>query len=199
MSNNNGFNLEDVLEDPKDKADELQKQIDEKDKKIFQMKQEQKYYEKTINELKNTFAKNKSDTNEKEALQAENKCLSANIEAVKKQLDAIKAQKDKDEKEFKEEIKSQMDSAASAKCQLGMISFEKEQEIIKYKRYIKKLQAKLIGFGVVFGKKKHRSNLYQCNYIIIIFIFLKQIIYTFINVLYLYTSRRNHCDNRRFY
>ena len=82
------------------------------------------------------------------------KCLSANIEAVKKQLDAIKAQKDKDEKEFKEEIKSQMDSAASAKCQLGMISFEKEQEIIKYKRYIKKLQAKLIGFGVVFGKKK---------------------------------------------
>lgn len=37
MSNNNGFNLEDVLEDPKDKADELQKQIDEKDKKIFQM------------------------------------------------------------------------------------------------------------------------------------------------------------------
>ena len=150
MSNNNGFNLEDVLEDP----DELQKQIDEKDKKIFQMKQEQKYYEKTINELKNTIAKNKSDTNEKEALQAENKCLSANIEAVKKQLDAIKAQKDKDEKEFKEEIKSQMDSAASAKCQLGMISFEKEQEIIKYKRYIKKLQAKLIGFGVVFGKKK---------------------------------------------
>ena len=138
MSNNNGFNLEDVLEDP----DELQKQIDEKDKKIFQMKQEQKYYEKTINELKNTIAKNKSDTNEKEALQAENKCLSANIEAVKKQLDAIKAQKDKDEKEFKEEIKSQMDSAASAKCQLGMISFEKEQEIIKYKRYIKKLQAK---------------------------------------------------------
>lgn len=47
-----------------------------------------------------------------------------------------------------------MDSAANAKCQLGMISFEKEQEIIKYKRYIKKLQAKLIGFGVVFGKKK---------------------------------------------
>ena len=160
MSNNNGFNLEDVLEDP----DELQKQIDEKDKKIFQMKQEQKYYEKTINELKNTIAKNKSDTNEKEALQAENKCLSANIEAVKKQLDAIKAQKDKDEKEFKEEIKSQMDSAASAKCQLGMISFEKEQEIIKYKRYIKKLQAKLIGVGVVFGKRKHRSNFYQCNY-----------------------------------
>ena len=37
MSNNNGFNLEDVLEDQKDKADELQKQIDEKDKKIFQM------------------------------------------------------------------------------------------------------------------------------------------------------------------
>ena len=72
------------------------------------MKQEQKYYEKTINELKNTIAKNKSDTNEKEALQAENKCLSANIEAVKKQLDAIKAQKDKDEKEFKEEIKSQI-------------------------------------------------------------------------------------------
>ena len=38
MSNNNGFNLEDVLEDPKDKADELQKQIDKKDKKIFQIK-----------------------------------------------------------------------------------------------------------------------------------------------------------------
>ena len=31
MSNNNGFNLEDVLEDPKDKADELHMQIDEKD------------------------------------------------------------------------------------------------------------------------------------------------------------------------
>ena len=60
MSNNNGFNLEDVLEDPKDKADELQKQIDEKDKKIFQMKQEQKYYEKTINELKNTIARIKA-------------------------------------------------------------------------------------------------------------------------------------------
>ena len=60
MSNNNGFNLEDVLEDPKDKADELQKQIDEKDKKIFQMKQEQKYYEKTINESKNTIARIKA-------------------------------------------------------------------------------------------------------------------------------------------
>ena len=100
------------------------------------------------------ITKNKNDTNEKEALQAENKCLSGNIEAIKKQLEAIKAQKEKDEIEFKEEIKTQMDSAASAKCQLGMISFEKEQEIIKCKRYIKKLQAKLISFGVVFGKKR---------------------------------------------
>ena len=70
-----------------------------------------------------------------------------------------------------------MDSAASAKCQLGMISFEKEQEIIKYKRYIKKLQAKLIGFGVVFKKKKHRSNLYQCNYNYKLF-FFSNYIYT---------------------
>ena len=50
-----------------------------------------------------------------------------------------------------------MDSAASAKCQLGMISFEKEQEIIKYKRYIKKLQAKLVSLGVVFGKKTNKK------------------------------------------
>ena len=86
MSNNNGFNLEDVLEDPKDKADELQKQIDEKDKKIFQMKQEQKYYEKAINELKNTIAKNKSDTNEKEALQAEKNVLVRTLKQLKSNL-----------------------------------------------------------------------------------------------------------------
>ena len=75
------------------------------------------------------------------------RCLGGGIEFLEKSTDALK-------REFKEEIKTQMDSAASAKCQLGMISFEKEQEIIKCKRYIKKLQAKLISFGVVFGKKR---------------------------------------------
>ena len=126
MSTNNGFNLEDVLEggNDKEKIDDLQKQIDEKEKIIFQMKQEQKYYEKTINELKSALAA------EKEKFAAENKCLNGNIDAMKKQLDAFKAQREKAENEFKEEIKSQMDAAAAAKCQLGMISFEKEQEIL---------------------------------------------------------------------
>ena len=151
-TNNNGFNLEDVLEGTNEK-EELQKQIEEKDNQIFQMKQEQKYYEKTINELKATIAKNKTDSSEKEALLAENKCLNGNLEAIKKQIEALKAQKEKDENSFKEEIKIQMDAAASAKCQLGMVSFEKEQESIKLRRYIKKLQAKLVTFGVVFGKK----------------------------------------------
>ena len=155
MSTNNGFNLEDVLEggNDKEKIDDLQKQIDEKEKIIFQMKQEQKYYEKTINELKSTVAKCKADSAEKEKFAAENKCLNGNIDAMKKQLDAFKAQREKAENEFKEEIKTQMDAAAAAKCQLGMISFEKEQEILKCKRYIKKLQAKLVSLGVVFGKK----------------------------------------------
>ena len=155
MSTNNGFNLEDVLEggNDKEKIDDLQKQIDEKEKIIFQMKQEQKYYEKTINELKSTVAKFKADSAEKEKFAAENKCLNGNIDAMKKQLDAFKAQREKAENEFKEEIKTQMDAAAAAKCQLGMISFEKEQEILKCKRYIKKLQAKLVSLGVVFGKK----------------------------------------------
>ena len=153
MSTNNGFNLEDVLEggNDKEKIDDLQKQIDEKEKIIFQMKQEQKYYEKTINELKSALAA------EKEKFAAENKCLNGNIDAMKKQLDAFKAQREKAENEFKEEIKSQMDAAAAAKCQLGMISFEKEQEILKCKRYIKKLQAKLVSFGVVFGKKTNKK------------------------------------------
>ena len=153
MSTNNGFNLEDVLEggNDKEKIDDLQKQIDEKEKIIFQMKQEQKYYEKTINELKSALAA------EKEKFAAENKCLNGNIDAMKKQLDAFKAQREKAENEFKEEIKSQMDAAAAAKCQLGMISFEKEQEIIKCKRYIKKLQAKLVSLGVVFGKKTNKK------------------------------------------
>ena len=153
MSTNNGFNLEDVLEggNDKEKIDDLQKQIDEKEKIIFQMKQEQKYYEKTINELKSALAA------EKEKFAAENKCLNGNIDAMKKQLDAFKAQREKAENEFKEEIKSQMDAAAAAKCQLGMISFEKEQEILKCKRYIKKLQAKLVSLGVVFGKKTNKK------------------------------------------
>ena len=153
MSTNNGFNLEDVLEggNDKEKIDDLQKQIDEKEKIIFQMKQEQKYYEKTINELKSALAA------EKEKFAAENKCLNGNIDAMKKQLDAFKAQREKAENEFKEEIKSQMDAAAAAKCQLGMITFEKEQEILKCKRYIKKLQAKLVSLGVVFGKKTNKK------------------------------------------
>ena len=153
MSTNNGFNLEDVLEggNDKEKIDDLQKQIDEKEKIIFQMKQEQKYYEKTINELKSALAA------EKEKFAAENKCLNGNIDAMKKQLDAFKAQREKAENEFKEEIKSQMDAAAAAKCQLGMISFEKEQEILKCKRCIKKLQAKLVSLGVVFGKKTNKK------------------------------------------
>ena len=153
MSTNNGFNLEDVLEggNDKEKIDDLQKQIDEKEKIIFQMKQEQKYYEKTINELKSALAA------AKQKFAAENKCLNGNIDAMKKQLDAFKAQREKAENEFKEEIKSQMDAAAAAKCQLGMISFEKEQEILKCKRYIKKLQAKLVSLGVVFGKKTNKK------------------------------------------
>ena len=43
---------------------------------------------------------------------------------------------------------------SNTKCQLAMLSYEKENEIIKCRRYIKKLQTKLQSMGIIFKPKK---------------------------------------------
>ena len=142
---NSGATLDQMLEDSA--AEEL----DESRKTIEKLKEENKYYEKQIEELK----QNDSKAKKAEELEAKNTYLNDTIETMKKNIEELKNQKKKSEEDFKQEIKRIESDLGQIKLQLATTAYEKEMQATKYRRYIEKLKNKLISFGVKFREKRN--------------------------------------------
>ena len=151
-SSNNEFSLESILENPQKSNGNHQKEIEEKEKEIQSLNQEKKYYEKQIKELKEKIAQ--SSNSAYEQLKAENEYLTKNNELLNNQIKALKEQQEKDELYYKLEIKNASDEAVNAKCLLATISYEKDNEILKWKKYVKKFESKLQQIGITINRKK---------------------------------------------
>ena len=137
-------NLEQMLEDP---TQLLEEQIEESNKLIKTLKDENKYLE---NELQKKEAKAKKA----EEFEAKNNFLNNTIERMKKNEEELKNQKKKIEDDYKEEIKKYEDNLGQIKFQLATTTFDKENNEVKLKRYINKLQNKLASLGFKFKDKK---------------------------------------------
>lgn len=110
---------------------------------------------KLIDEL-NTKLKNlKNENNEMQRFKAEHEFLNKNIESLNKQIENLKSQREKDKQFYSNEVKIANDEAVSAKCELAAITYEKDNEILKWKKYVKKFQEKLtqLGFQVMTKRK----------------------------------------------
>lgn len=110
---------------------------------------------KIIDEL-NTKLKNlKNENNEMQRYKAEHEFLNKNIESLNKQIENLKTQREKDKQFYSNEVKMANDEAVSAKCELAAMTYEKDNEILKWKKYVKKFQEKLtqLGFHLMTKRK----------------------------------------------
>lgn len=149
--NNDEFSLENILDGKKTNLNNTnQKEIEEKDKQIQSLLQEKKYYEKTIKEIKDKI----SLSSNAEQLKAENEYLNKNNEILNNQIKSLKEEKEKDELYYQKEIKNASDEAVNAKCQLAVMTYEKDNEILKWKKYVKKFEMKLQQIGITISRKK---------------------------------------------
>ena len=108
-----------------------------------------------IDDLNNTTTKLKGEINEMQRYKAENEFLSNNITSLNKQIEAIKSQREKDKVFYMNEVKIANDEAVNAKCELAAITYEKDNEILKLKKYVKRFQEKLtkLGFQILTKRK----------------------------------------------
>ena len=108
-----------------------------------------------IDDLNNTTTKLKGEINEIQRYKAEHEFLSNNITSLKKQIEAIKSQREKDKVFYMNEVKIANDEAVNAKCELAAITYEKDNEILKLKKYVKRFQEKLtkLGFQILTKRK----------------------------------------------
>ena len=108
-----------------------------------------------IDDLNNTTTKLKGEINEMQRYKAENEFLSNNIISLNKQIEAIKSQREKDKVFYMNEVKVANDEAVNAKCELAAITYEKDNEILKLKKYVKRFQEKLtkLGFQILTKRK----------------------------------------------
>ena len=108
-----------------------------------------------IDDLNNTTTKLKGEINEMQRYKAENEFLSNNITSLNKQIEAIKSQREKDKVFYMNEVKVANDEAVNAKCELAAITYEKDNEILKLKKYVKRFQEKLtkLGFQILTKRK----------------------------------------------
>ena len=97
----------------------------------------------------------KEKINEMQRYKAENEFLSNNITSLNKQIEAIKLQREKDKVFYMNEVKVANDEAVNAKCELAAITYEKDNEILKLKKYVKRFQEKLtkLGFQILTKRK----------------------------------------------
>lgn len=127
------INVDQMMNDPKQK---LADEIENKDKNIEELK-------KNIENLK----KDKTEA------EAQNKFLQSSIDTLNKNINLLKEQKSKAGEDFDKEMEKLQIQIGDYKCQLAMKEYETDQEIIKYKAYVKKLQAKLEKMGFKFRRK----------------------------------------------
>ena len=108
-----------------------------------------------IDDLNNTTTKLKGEINEMQRYKAENEFLSNNIKSLNKQIETIKSQREKDKVFYMNEVKVANDEAVNAKCELAAITYEKDNEILKLKKYVKRFQEKLtkLGFQILTKRK----------------------------------------------
>ena len=95
------------------------------------------------------------EINEMQRYKAEHEFLSNNITSLKKQIETIKSQREKDKVFYMNEVKVANDEAVNAKCELAAITYEKDNEILKLKKYVKRFQEKLtkLGFQILTKRK----------------------------------------------
>ena len=145
-SKNSGETLDEVLGDP---SALLEEQLDDCKKTIEKLKEENKYYEKQIEELKKGEALAKKAIE----LEAKNKYYVDTIETYKKNAQDLRDQKKKSEEDFKEEIIRIEKKLGEIKLELANTAYEKDMLCAKYRRYIEKLKAKLISLVFKFKEK----------------------------------------------
>ena len=73
---------------------------------------------------------------------------------MKTNIEDLKRQKEKVENDFKEEITKVETQLTHIKCELATVSYEKELQNTKYKKYIEKLKGKLSSMGFTFQQTK---------------------------------------------
>ena len=100
QNKNSSVGLDQMLEEGDEGNSLLEDQLDECKKVIEKLKQENKYYEKQIEQLKQGEVLAKKA----EEFEAKNKSLNDTIEIMKKNIEELKNQKKKSDDDLKEEI-----------------------------------------------------------------------------------------------
>ena len=139
---NYGTTLDEMLEDPFEHQDADQNSIEK-------LKEEIKYYEQQIEELK----KDKIKVKRVDELEAKNNFLNNTIEIMKKNIEELKTQKKKVEDDLKAEIIRVQNNLRQIKLELATTVYEKGMQLARYKRYTDKLKDKLISLGYKFKEK----------------------------------------------
>ena len=121
------ISLEKILEE--DSKKEMSNDLILKQKKIDDLNQKIRNFQKEINEVRR--------------LEAEKEFLVNNCKTLSKQLEKIKNQREKDKIYFQNELKNANEEAGKVKCLLANVEFNKDNEILKWKKYVKKIQDKL--------------------------------------------------------
>ena len=139
---NYGTTLDEMLEDPFEHQDADQNSIEK-------LKEEIKYYEQQVEELK----KDKIKAKRVDELEAKNNFLNNTIEIMKKNIEELKTQKKKVEDDLKAEIIRVQNNLGQVKLELATTVYEKGMQLARYKRYSDKLKDKLISLGYKFKEK----------------------------------------------
>ncbi len=127
----------------------LEDQLDESKKTIEKLKEEIKYYEQQVEELK----KDKIKAKRVDELEAKNNFLNNTIEIMKKNIEELKTQKKKVEDDLKAEIIRLQNNLGQIKLELATTVYEKGMQLARYRRYSDKLKDKLISLGYKFKEK----------------------------------------------
>ena len=142
---NNGTTLDEML------GDSSEQDVDQNS--IEKLKEEIKYYEQQIEELK----KDKIKAKRADELEAKNNFLNNTIEIMKKNIEELKTQKRKVEDDLKAEIIKVQNNLGQIKLELATSVYEKDMQLIRYRRYTDKLKDKLISLGYKFKEKSGKS------------------------------------------
>ena len=145
---NDEANIEEKFDDVPTPS--LEEQLDESKRIIEELREEIKYYENEIEELKKYIEK----ANKADELEAKNNYLNNTIEILKKNIEELKNQNQKVKEELKEEIIKIQNDLGETKYQLATTVYEREDKYIRYRKYIVKLKDKLISLGYKFKEKR---------------------------------------------